>query len=142
MRGRRSHGEFLANLLVDEGRVTRGEFSPVVCDFIDVFPEDLPGLPPIREIEFTIDLVPGTSPISIPPYRMAPAELKELKTQLEELQDKGFIRPSASPWEAPVLFAKKKDGSLRLCIDYRKLNRATIKNKYPLLRIDDLFDQL
>ena len=106
------------------------------------FPEDLPGLPPDREVEFSIDLVPGTAPISKAPYRMALAKLKELKGQLEELLDKGFIRPSASPWGAPVLFVKKKDGSMRLCIDYRELNRVTIKNKYPLPRIDDLFDQL
>ncbi|KAL5788049.1 hypothetical protein ACOSP7_004998 [Xanthoceras sorbifolium] len=115
---------------------------PTVCDFADVFPEELPGLPPQREVEFVIDVVPGTSPVSIAPYRMAPAELKELKIQLQELLDKGFIRPSVSPWGAPVLFVKKKDGSLRLCIDYRQLNKLTVKNKYPLPRIDDLFDQL
>ncbi|XP_055961862.1 uncharacterized protein LOC130015544 [Mercurialis annua] len=107
---------------------------PVVCEYPYVFPEELPGLPPDREIEFCIDLVPGTTSISIPPYRMAPAELKELKDQLEELLDRGFIRPSVSPWGAPVLFVKKKDGTLRLCIDYRQLNRDK--------RIDDLFDQL
>src|SRR5262249_38028824 len=95
-----------------------------------------------REIEFNIELLPGTNPISITPYRMAPIELKELKVQLQDLLDKGFIRPSSSPWGAPVLFVKKKDGSLRLCIDYRQLNRVTVKNKYPLPRIDDLFDQL
>jgi hypothetical protein len=115
---------------------------PIVREFPDVFPEDLPGLPPDCEVEFSIDLVSGTAPISKAPYRMAPAELKELKGQLEEFLDKGFIRPSASPWGAPVLFVKKKDGSMRLCIDYRELNRVTIKNKYPLPRIDDLFDQL
>ena len=115
---------------------------PVVQDFVDVFPEDLPGLPPDREIEFVIDLVPGTAPISKAPYRMAPAELKELKEQLQDLLDKKFIRPSHSPWGAPVLFVKKKDGSMRLCIDYRELNKVTIKNKYPLPRIEDLFDQL
>ncbi|KAL5797318.1 hypothetical protein ACOSQ2_002138 [Xanthoceras sorbifolium] len=115
---------------------------PTVCDFIDVFPEELPGLPPQREVEFVIDVVPGTSPVSIAPYRMAPSELKELKIQLQELLDKGFIRPSVSPWGALVLFVKKKDGSLRLCIDYRQLNKLTVKNKYPLPRIDDLFDQL
>ena len=114
----------------------------ILREFSDVFPDDLPGLPPKREIDFHIDLVPGSSPISKAPYRMAPLELAELKTQLEELQDKGFIRPSVSPWGAPVLFVKKKDGSLRLCIDYRELNKITIKNKYPLPRIDDLFDQL
>ncbi|KAL5760844.1 hypothetical protein ACOSQ2_019682 [Xanthoceras sorbifolium] len=115
---------------------------PTVCDFPDVFPEELPSLPPIREIEFAIDVIPGTTPVSITPYRMAPAELKELKLQLQELLDKGFIRPSVSPWGAPVLFVKKKDGTLRLCIDYRQLNKITVKNKYPLPRIDDLFDQL
>ena len=115
---------------------------PVVRDYSDVFPEELPGLPPDREIEFCIDVVSGTQPISILPYRMAPAELKELKAQLQDLLDKGFIRPSVSPWGAPVLFVKKKDGTLRLCIDYRQLNKVTIKNKYPLPRIDDLFDQL
>ena len=88
----------------------------------------MPGLPPEREIEFCIDVVPGTDPISMPPYRMAPAELSELKEQLQDLLDKGFIRPSISPWGAPVLFVKKKDGSLRLCIDYRQLNKVTIKN--------------
>ena len=114
----------------------------VVRHFPDVFPEDLPGLPPDREGEFTIDLLPGTNPISLTPYRMAPAELRELKAQLQELVDKGFIQPSISPWGAPVLFVRKKDGTLRLCIDYRQLNRVTIKNRYPLPRIDDLFDQL
>ena len=93
-------------------------------------------------MEFTIDLIPETEPISIPPYRMAPAELRELKARLEELLSKGFIRPSISPWGAPVLFLKKKDGSLRLCIDYKQLNRVTIHNKSPLPRIDELFDQL
>ena len=115
---------------------------PVVREFQDVFPDDIAGLPPEREVEFTIDLIPGTEPISIPPYRMAPAELRELKAQLEELLSKGVIRPSISPWGAPVLFVKKKDGSLRLCIDYRQLNRVTIRNQYPLPRIDELFDQL
>ena len=92
---------------------------PTVSDFPDVFPEELPGLPPQREIEFAIDVVPGATPASITLYRMAPLELKELKLQLQELLEKGFIRPSVSPWEAPVLFVKKKDGTLRLCIDYR-----------------------
>ncbi|KAL0544333.1 hypothetical protein IC582_019446 [Cucumis melo] len=116
--------------------------EPVVKDYPDVFPEELPGLPPHREVEFAIELEPGTVPISRAPYRMAPAELKELKVQLQELLDKGFIRPSVSPWGAPVLFVKKKDGSMRLCIDYRELNKVTVKNRYPLPRIDDLFDQL
>ncbi|XP_060185837.1 uncharacterized protein LOC132615291 [Lycium barbarum] len=115
---------------------------PVVNEFPDVFLEELPGLPPEREIDFSIDVLPDTKPISIPPYRMAPAELKELKEQLKDLLEKGFIRPSSSPWGAPVLFIRKKDGFLRMCIDYRQLNKVTIKNKYPLPRIDDLFDQL
>ncbi|KAA0062823.1 ty3-gypsy retrotransposon protein [Cucumis melo var. makuwa] len=116
--------------------------EPVVRDYLDVFPEELPGLPPHREIEFVIKLEPGTVPIFRAPYRMATVELKELKVQLQELLDKGFIRPSVSPWGAPVLFVKKKDGSMRLCIDYRELNKVTVKNRYPLPRIDDLFDQL
>ncbi|KAL0556838.1 hypothetical protein IC582_005355 [Cucumis melo] len=116
--------------------------EPVVRDYPDVFPEELPGLPPHREVEFAIELEPGTVTISRASYRMAPVELKELKVQLQELLDKGFIRPSVSPWGAPVLFVKKKDGSMRLCIDYRELNKVTIKNRYPLPRIDDLFDQL
>ena len=111
-------------ILVDE--------IPVVREFLDVFLDDIAGLPPDREVEFTIDLIPGTEPISIPPYRMAPAELRELKAQLEELLSKGFIRPSIFPWGAPVLFVKKKDGSLGLCIDYRQLNKVTIRNQYPL----------
>ncbi|XP_072071943.1 uncharacterized protein [Arachis hypogaea] len=115
---------------------------PVVQDFSDVFPEDIPSFPPTREVEFSIELMPGTGPISIAPYRMAPLELTELKNQLEELLQKGFIRPSASPWGAPVLFVKKKDGSMCLCVDYRQLNKIMVKNKYPLPRIDDLMDQL
>ncbi|KAA0042135.1 gag protease polyprotein [Cucumis melo var. makuwa] len=116
--------------------------EPVVRDYPDVFPEELPGLPPHRVIEFAIELEPGTIPISRAPYRMAPVELKELKVQLQDLLDKGFIRPSVSPWGAPVLFVKKKDGSMRLCIDYRELNKVTVKNKYPLPGIDNLFGQL
>ena len=113
-----------------------------ISDFSDVFPEELPGLPPHREIEFAIDVVPSTTPASITPYIMAPLELKELKLQLQELLEKGFIQPSVSPWGSPVLFVKYKDGTLRLYIDYRQLNKLTVKNKYPLPRIDDLFDQL
>ena len=109
---------------------------------MDVFPDKLPGLTPQRVVDFGIELHPGTSPISMTPHKMAPVELQELRVQLQELLDKGFIRPSTSPWGALVLFAKKKDKTLRLCIDYRQLNRVTIKNRYPLLRIDDLFDQL
>ncbi|XP_055822858.1 uncharacterized protein LOC129891495 [Solanum dulcamara] len=115
---------------------------PTVCDFPEVFLENLPRLPPEREVEFPIELIPGSTPISITPYRMAPAELRKLKTQFQEPLEKGFIRPSFSPWGAPVLFVKKKDGTLRLCIDYRQLNKITIKNRFPLPRIDDLFDQL
>nr|GFC50139.1 putative reverse transcriptase domain-containing protein [Tanacetum cinerariifolium] len=103
---------------------------------------DLPGLPPIRPVEFQIDLVPGAAPVARAPYRLAPSEMKELAEQLKELSDKGFIRPSSSPWGAPVLFVKKKDGSFRMCIDYRELNKLTAKNRYPLPRINDLFDQL
>ncbi|KAL4017181.1 hypothetical protein IC575_024857 [Cucumis melo] len=118
------------------------EDVPVVKEFLDVFSDDLSGLPPDREIEFTSELLPGTTPISQAPYRMAPNELKELKMQLQELVNKGYIRPSVSPLAVPVLFVKKKDGILKLCIDYRQLNKVTIRNKYPFPRIDDLFDQL
>jgi hypothetical protein len=118
------------------------ESISVVEEFMDVFPEELPGMPPEREVEFYIDLIPDTAPIAKRPYCMAPTELAELKLQIAELQQKGYIRPSSSPWGAPVLFVTKKDGSMRMCIDYRSLNEVTIKNKYPLPRIDDLFDQL
>jgi hypothetical protein len=114
----------------------------VVNEFPDVFPKDLPGMPPDRDIEFSIELIPGISPISKRPYRMDVKYLAELKKQIEELLSKGFIRPSSSPWGAPTLFFDKKDGSRRLCIDYRSLNEVTIKNKYPLPRIEDLFDQM
>ncbi|XP_070006582.1 uncharacterized protein [Nicotiana sylvestris] len=116
---------------------------PVVKEYADVFPNKLPGIPPEREIDFGIDLLPRMHlPISISPYRMEPTELKELKEQLKDLLEKGFIRPSTSPWGSLVLFVRKKDVSLRICIDYRQLNKVTIKNKYPLPRIDDLFNQL
>ncbi|GJU74376.1 putative nucleotidyltransferase, ribonuclease H [Tanacetum coccineum] len=118
------------------------EDIPVVREFPDVFPENLPGLPPDRQVEFQIDLIPGATPVARAPYRLAPSEMQELSNQLQELSDRGFIRPSTSPWGAPVLFVKKKDGSFRMCIDYRELNKLTIKNRYPLPRIDDLFDQL
>lgn len=118
------------------------EDIPVAREYPDVFPDDLPGMPPDRDIMFLIDLVPGTAPISKRPYRMPANELAELKKQIEELREKGYIRPSSSPWGAPVLFVKKKDNSMRMCVDYRSLNEVTIKNKYPLPRIDDLFDQL
>ena len=107
-----------------------------------MFSEELPRFPPQREIEFAIDVVQGATPASITPYRMAPMELKELKIQLQDLLDKGFIRSSVSPWGAPVLFVKKKDGTLRLCVDYRQLNKMIMKNKYLLPRIDELFNQL
>ena len=113
-----------------------------MCDYSDVFPEDLLGLPPDRDVEFVIELQPGTAPISRRSYRMPPNELAELKVQLQDLLNKGFIRPSSSPWGCPALFVKKKDQSLRLCVDYRLLNAVTIKNKYPLPRIDILFNQL
>ncbi|KAI3774094.1 hypothetical protein L1987_48637 [Smallanthus sonchifolius] len=118
------------------------EDIPIVREFLEVFPEDLPGLPPHRQVEFQIDLAPRAAPIARAPYKLAPSELQELSTQLQDLLDKGFIRPSSSPWGAPVLFVKKKDGTFRMCIDYRELNKVTIKNRYPLPRIDDLFDQL
>ena len=118
------------------------ENIPVVRDFPDVFPEELPGIPLEGEVDLAIEIVPGTVPMSRAPYRMSPKELKELKSQLQELLDKGFIRPSVSPWGAPVLFVKKKDGTLRMCIDYRKINKVTVKNRYPLPRIEDLFDQI
>ncbi|GJR28850.1 putative reverse transcriptase domain-containing protein [Tanacetum coccineum] len=109
---------------------------------VTVFPEDLLGLPLTRQVEFQINLIPGAAPVAPTPYQLAPSEMKELSDQLQELSDKGFIRPSSSPWGAPVLFVKKKDRSFRMCIDYRELNKLTVKNRYPLPRIDDLFDQL
>ncbi|GKB67573.1 putative reverse transcriptase domain-containing protein [Tanacetum coccineum] len=118
------------------------EDVPIVQNFPKVFPEDLPGLPLTRQVEFQIDLIPGAAPVARAPYRLAPSEMKELSDQLQELSDKGFIRRSSSPWGAPVLFVKKKNGSFRMCIDYRELNKLTVKNRYPLPRIDDLFDQL
>ncbi|GJZ76555.1 putative reverse transcriptase domain-containing protein [Tanacetum coccineum] len=120
----------------------RLEDVPIVRDFLKVFPKDLPGLSPTRQVKFQIDLVPGAAPVARSPYRLTLSEMQELSNQLQELSDKGFIRPSSSPWGAPVLFVKKKDGSFRMCIDYRELNKLTVKNRYPLLRIDDLFDQL
>ncbi|GJY78896.1 putative reverse transcriptase domain-containing protein [Tanacetum coccineum] len=137
---------FLAHVttkeIEDKSEKKRLEDVPIVQNFPEVFPEDLPGLPPTRQVEFQIDLVPGAAPVARAPYRLAPSEMKELSEQLKELSDKGFIRPSSSPWGAPVLFVKKKDGSFRMCIDYRELNKLTVKNRYPLPRIDDLFDQL
>nr|GFA93688.1 putative reverse transcriptase domain, aspartic peptidase domain protein [Tanacetum cinerariifolium] len=106
--------------------------QPIVSEFPDVFPDELLGIPPVREVEFNIKLILGAEPISKALYRMALIELKELKDQLQELLERGFIRPSVSPWGAPVLFVKKKDGSMRLCIDYCELNKITIRNRYPL----------
>ncbi|GKD80755.1 putative reverse transcriptase domain-containing protein [Tanacetum coccineum] len=126
----------------NESEEKRLENVPTVRDFPEVFPEDLPGLPPMRQVEFQINLVPGAARVARAPYRLAPTELQELSTQLQELFDKGFVRLSSSPWGAPVLFVKKKDESFRMCIDYRELNKPTVKNRYPLSRIDDLFDQL
>ncbi|GJS06899.1 putative reverse transcriptase domain-containing protein [Tanacetum coccineum] len=126
----------------DKSKEKRLEDVPTVRDFPEVFPEDLPGLPPIRQVEFQIDLVPGAAPVARAPYRLTQSEMEELSAQLQELSDKGFIRRSSSPWGALVLFVKKKDGSFRMCIDYRELNKLTVKNRYPLPRINDLFDQL
>ncbi|GKF35214.1 putative reverse transcriptase domain-containing protein [Tanacetum coccineum] len=120
----------------------RQEDIPVVREFSEVFPEDLPGLPPVRQVEFQIDLIPRATPVARAPYRLAPSEMPELINQLQVLVDRGFIQPSTSPWGAPVLFVKKKDISFRMCIDYRELNKLTTKNRYPLPRINDLFDQL
>ena len=133
---------FLAYMINSEATNEKLEDIPIVKEFLDIFPEVLPGLPPDREIEFSIKLLPGIGPLSKAPYRMAPAELRELKLQLQDMLDKGFVKPSVSPWGAPVLFVKKKDGSLRLCINYRELNKVIVKNKYPIPRINDLFNQL
>ncbi|GJW61491.1 putative reverse transcriptase domain-containing protein [Tanacetum coccineum] len=126
----------------DKSKEKRLEDVPIVRDFPEVFPKDLLGLSPTRQAEFQIDLVPGAAPVARAPYRLEPFEMKELSEQLKELSDKGFIRPSSSLWGAPVLFVKKKDGSFRMCIDYWELNKLTMKNRYPLPRIDDLFNQL
>ncbi|KAI3672728.1 hypothetical protein L6452_38825 [Arctium lappa] len=133
---------FLANVIDAKLEKSKLVDVKVVREFPDVFPDDLPGLPPDRQVEFRIDLVPGVTPIARAPYRLAPSEMQEMMAQLQELLEKGFVRPSSSPWGAPVLFVKKKDGTMRMCINYRELNKATVKNKYPLPRIDDLFDQL
>nr|GEU64737.1 putative reverse transcriptase domain-containing protein [Tanacetum cinerariifolium] len=133
---------FLAQVTETEPSKKQLRDVPVICNFPEVFPEDLPGLPPPRQVEFKIKLIPGAAPIVCTPYRLAPSELKELSDQLKELSEKGFIRLSSSPWGAPVLFVKNNDGSFRMCIDYKELNKLTVKNWYPLPRIDDLFDQL
>ena len=116
------------------------ELIPVVSEFPDVFPEELPGMPPDRDLQFAIDLVPRTTPLYKKYCQMPSSELVELKKQLDEMLQKGYIRPSSSPWGSPAIFVDKKDGSLHMCVDYRQLNDVTIKNKYPLPRIDDLFD--
>ena len=139
---RKSYPGYLAYVVEVREDDVRLEDIPVVREFPDVFPDDLPGLLPDREIDFQIELAIGTESISRAPYRMAPAELKELKVQMEEMVNKGFVRPSTSPWGVPVLFVKKKDGSMRLCIDYREFNKVTIRNQNLLPRIHDLFDQL
>ncbi|GJU87908.1 putative reverse transcriptase domain-containing protein [Tanacetum coccineum] len=133
---------FLAHVTEKKSKEKRLEDVPVIRDFPKVFPDDLSGLPPPRQVEFRIDLIPGAAPIARAPYRLAPSEMRELSVQLQELLEKGFILPSSSPWGAPELFVKKKYGSFRMCIDYRELNKLTVKNCYPLPRIDDLFDQL
>ena len=133
---------WLASLTLEDEERPDLDLPRVVCEYVDVFPNELPGLPPQRVVDFDIELHLGTSPISMTPHRMAPVELQELRVQLQELIEKGFMKPSTSPWGAPVLFAKKKGKTLRLCIDYRRLNRVMIQNWYLLPRIDDLFDQL
>ena len=125
-----------------EGAKPSPDDHPILREYRDVFLEEVPGLPLRRDIDFSIELAPGAVSVSRTPYQMSTPELVELKLQLKEMMDKGYIRPSVSPWGAPFLFVKKKDGTLRLCIDYRQLNKVTIKNKYPLPKIDDLFDQL
>jgi hypothetical protein len=117
------------------------EDNEILKEFEDVF-QEVPGLPPKRDIDFSVNLMPGAAPVSKAPYRMSALELKELHLQLEELLKKGYICPSVSPWGPLILFVKKKDGTLRLCINFRQMNKVTMKNKYPLSRIDDLFDQL
>nr|GFB42828.1 putative reverse transcriptase domain-containing protein [Tanacetum cinerariifolium] len=134
----KDHGS-LACIKADEKKL---DDIRVVQDFPEIFPDDLSGLPPVREIEFCIDVILGTLPVVKSPYRLAPSDMLELSNQLKELQEKGFIRPSHSPRGAPVLFVKKKDGEMRMCIDYRELNKLTVKNRCPLPIIDDLFNQL
>jgi hypothetical protein len=130
------------HLSIDDKKSNPIEAIRIVSEFLDVFPEELPGMPPERKVEFAIELIPGTTLISKGAYRVSGPELVELKKQIYELLEKGYIRPSTSPWAAPMLFVEKKDGTKRMCIDYRALNEATVKNKYPLPRIEDLFDQL
>ena len=130
------------HLSVDDKEANPIEDIRTVSEFPDVFPEELPGMPPERKVEFAIELIPGTAPISKRAYRVSGPELVELKKQIDELLEKGYIRPSTSPWAALILFMEKKDGTKRMCIDYISLNEVVIKNTYPLPRIEDLFDQL
>jgi hypothetical protein len=129
-------------MAIDKKEADPIEAIKVVSEFLDVFPKDLPGMPPKRKVEFVIELIPGTAPISKRDCMVSRPKLVEIKKQIDELSEKGYIRPSTSPWATPVLFVDKKDGTRRICIDYRALNEVTIKNKYPLSRIEDLFDQL
>ncbi|GJY69566.1 putative reverse transcriptase domain-containing protein [Tanacetum coccineum] len=138
----RSCHAFLVHVIDTSFKKNDIEKVPLVNEFMDVFPEDLSGIPPERQAELCINLISGATPITKTPYRLAPFEMKDLMSQLQELLDKGFIRPSSSPWGAPILFVKKKDGIMWMCIDYRELNKVTVKNVYPLPRINDLFDQL
>ncbi|GJV55373.1 putative reverse transcriptase domain-containing protein [Tanacetum coccineum] len=133
---------FMIQVVEKKANEERLEDILVVKEFLDIFPKNLPGIPPVRQVEFQIDLIPGEAPIARTPYRLAPSKMQELSNHFQELTDRGFIRPSTSSWGAPILFVKKKDGSFRMCIDYRELNKLTIKNCYPLPRIDDLFYQL
>nr|GFA45025.1 putative reverse transcriptase domain-containing protein [Tanacetum cinerariifolium] len=133
---------FVAHVNEKEPQEKRIKNVLVIRDFPEVFLDDLPRLPPPRQVEFRIDLVPGVAPVAHAPFQLAPSEMKELAKQLQDISEKGIIRLSSSPWGAPVLFVKKKDGSFCMCIDYRELNKLTVKNRYPLPRIDDLFDQL
>jgi hypothetical protein len=131
------------NSLRTKSDVSKGiELVPIVCEFLNLFLEELTRMPPKRDVEFLIQLEPGTTPVSKPPYKMAPPELEEMKKQLTSLLEKGYIRPSSSPWGCPALFVTKKDHNLRMVVDYWPLNARTIKNKYLLPRIDILFDQL
>lgn len=139
---RKKYPSFLAYVIDSKKEARKIEDVNVVNEFPDVFPDDLPGLPPDRPVEFRINLVPGAAPVAQAPYRLAPTEIKEMMNQIQQFLDKVFIRPSSSPWGAPVLFERKKDGSMHMCIDYRALNKLTVKNKYPLPRIHDLFDQI
>jgi hypothetical protein len=136
------HAHIEVQLQLNALKESRLEDIPVINELQDVFLHELPGMPPDKEIEFTIDLIPGTAPIAQAPYKMGPKELVELKELLDQLEQKGFIQESILPWGTPVIFVDKRDGGRRMCGDYRNLNNVTIKNKYPLPRIQDLFDQV